>query len=99
MNTGTVVCGEIGLTGEIRAVNHVEKRVKEAERIGFTRMILPATEQHLPENRLALLEAQTLMDAIKQAIPAGDKSAKTHKQTASEAWVATLPEHDTQDLF
>ena len=38
---GTTVIGEIGLTGEIRAVGHVEARVKEASKMGFTRCLLP----------------------------------------------------------
>jgi len=38
---GTIVIGEIGLTGEIRAIGHIEARVKEASKMGFTRCILP----------------------------------------------------------
>ncbi len=38
---GTIVIGEVGLTGEIRAVGHVEARVKEAAKMGFMRCILP----------------------------------------------------------
>jgi len=38
---GTTVIGEIGLTGEIRASGHVEARVKEAAKMGFTRCLLP----------------------------------------------------------
>ncbi len=38
---GTTVIGEIGLTGEIRAVGHVEARVKEVAKMGFTRCLLP----------------------------------------------------------
>jgi DNA repair protein RadA/Sms len=37
----TVVCGEVGLAGEIRATGQIEMRVREAERLGFTRFILP----------------------------------------------------------
>ncbi len=37
----TVIFGEVGLTGEIRAVSQPELRVKEAARLGFTRCILP----------------------------------------------------------
>ena len=33
-------CGEIGLGGEIRAVNRVQQRIKEAEKLGFTRIYL-----------------------------------------------------------
>jgi len=39
--SATVVCGEVGLAGEVRAIGHVEVRVKEAERLGFTRFVLP----------------------------------------------------------
>ncbi len=37
----TVVFGEIGLAGELRAVSHIEARVSEAFRLGFTRCVLP----------------------------------------------------------
>ncbi len=39
---GTVLIGEVGLTGEIRAVSNIEKRVREIEKLGFNRCILPA---------------------------------------------------------
>ena len=39
----TVVCGEIGLAGEVRAVGQMEQRLKEARRLGFTRFLLPAS--------------------------------------------------------
>ncbi|MFH1156093.1 MAG: DNA repair protein RadA [Pseudomonadota bacterium] len=38
---GTTVIGEIGLTGEIRAVSHAEARIKEAAKMGFTRCLVP----------------------------------------------------------
>jgi len=37
----TMVMGEVGLAGEIRAINQIEIRVAEAEKLGFTRCILP----------------------------------------------------------
>ena len=37
----TVVFGEIGLAGELRSVNHVDQRIGEAARLGFTRCVLP----------------------------------------------------------
>ncbi len=36
-----IVAGEVGLSGEVRAVSCVEQRAKEAERIGFTKIALP----------------------------------------------------------
>ncbi|MBE6645003.1 MAG: DNA repair protein RadA [Ruminococcaceae bacterium] len=36
-----IAFGEIGLSGEVRAISHVEYRVKEAVRLGFTKILLP----------------------------------------------------------
>jgi len=41
IDAGTVVCGEVGLTGEVRSVGRIDERIKEATRMGFTRCILP----------------------------------------------------------
>ena len=35
------VAGEIGLSGEIRPINRIEQRILEAEKLGFTKMIIP----------------------------------------------------------
>ena len=39
----TAIVGEIGLSGEIRAVNHIDKRINEAQKLGFKRIIIPAS--------------------------------------------------------
>jgi len=36
-----VVMGEVGLGGEIRGINRIEKRLKESERLGFKRALIP----------------------------------------------------------
>lgn len=38
----TALCGEVGLSGEIRPVNRIEQRIGEAEKLGFSRILLPA---------------------------------------------------------
>lgn len=40
---GTVMIGEVGLTGEVRSVSQIEPRLREAERLGFTRCLVPHT--------------------------------------------------------
>jgi DNA repair protein RadA/Sms len=40
---GTVVLGEVGLTGEVRAIGHVETRISESRKMGFTRCLIPAS--------------------------------------------------------
>jgi len=39
----TILIGEIGLTGEIRGVGHVQSRIKEAAKMGFTRCLVPSS--------------------------------------------------------
>ena len=41
----TIVFGEVGLSGEVRAVNMAERRVAEAVKLGFTRCIMPAVSR------------------------------------------------------
>ncbi|MBW2056630.1 MAG: DNA repair protein RadA [Deltaproteobacteria bacterium] len=38
---GTVLFGEVGLTGEVRAVGHWESRLRESAKLGFTRAVVP----------------------------------------------------------
>jgi DNA repair protein RadA/Sms len=38
---GTIIFGEVGLTGEVRAIGHVETRIAEAKKMGFTRCLIP----------------------------------------------------------
>lgn len=41
----TVVCGEVGLAGEVRAIGHVDVRIREAQRLGFSRFFLPRSNK------------------------------------------------------
>jgi DNA repair protein RadA/Sms len=41
VDSNSVVVGEIGLGGEIRTVGQIEKRVQEAAKLGFKRIIIP----------------------------------------------------------
>ncbi|MBO5897151.1 MAG: DNA repair protein RadA [Clostridia bacterium] len=41
IDSGTIAFGEIGLAGEIRTINNCEKRIRECERLGFKRCIIP----------------------------------------------------------
>lgn len=49
--SNTIVIGEVGLAGEIRAVPHVETRLKEAEKLGFARAIIPAGNKRKLEDK------------------------------------------------
>ena len=42
IESGWCMCGEVGLSGEVRPVSRVEQRITEAEKLGFTHIILPS---------------------------------------------------------
>ena len=41
IESGWCMCGEVGLSGEVRPVNRIEQRIAEAEKLGFSDMIIP----------------------------------------------------------
>lgn len=53
----TVIIGEVGLAGEVRAVNFVEKRINEAAKLGFKRCIIP-------ENNLSRINEKSCIEVI-----------------------------------
>ena len=55
--TDVVALGEVGLTGEVRAINLIEKRLKEAEKLGFKTCIIP-------ENNKKVLKDSYKLDII-----------------------------------
>jgi DNA repair protein RadA/Sms len=66
VDPGLVVVGEVGLSGELRAVSQLERRVAEAARLGFERCLVPKTGAQIkaPKN-IKLVTASTLREAIK----------------------------------
>ena len=59
------IVGEIGLSGELRSVGHVERRLTEAAKLGFRRAVVPTTSlRRLPEVRgLRVIGARTIGQA------------------------------------
>jgi len=58
--------GEIGLTGELRAVNQIERRLSEVLKLGFKACMIPAANMkniHIPEG-LKVLPAKNLTEAL-----------------------------------
>lgn len=66
-----VCIGEVGLSGELRSVRDLDRRLAEAASLGFTRAIVPATLRRgraaAPKD-LQIVRAATLREAIKAAI-------------------------------
>ena len=68
----TVVFGEIGLAGEVRSVQRVEDRVREAQRLGFRRVILPrgglGRGAEVPAGGIELIGVSRVEEAIAAAV-------------------------------
>lgn len=64
----TVVFGEVGLSGEVRAVSMAQQRVQEAKKLGFERVILPASCLAQVKNipGIGLTGVSTVKDAMEQ---------------------------------
>ncbi|MEN2984742.1 MAG: DNA repair protein RadA [Dictyoglomaceae bacterium] len=60
-----VVIGELGLGGEVRAVGNIEKRLKEAQKLGFKKVILPKTKLEKTFDSLILFPISNLYEGIK----------------------------------
>jgi len=61
----TVLIGELGLAGEVRAVPGIEKRIKECEKLGFKRCLLPSKNKIAHINtKIELIPVATLKETI-----------------------------------
>ena len=61
------VIGEVGLTGEIRSVNMIDKRLKEVEKMGFKKCIIPESNKKLLKEKykLDIIGCRDIIDAMK----------------------------------
>ncbi|MFA5065900.1 MAG: DNA repair protein RadA [Dehalococcoidia bacterium] len=64
---GTVAVGEIGLSGELRSVPQMDRRISEAARLGFTRCIIPSSIKKIPRapDGLEIIRAGSIAEALK----------------------------------
>lgn len=78
VDAGCVLIGEIGLTGEVRAVSQIEKRILEAIRLGFKRIVIPEGNKKMAEQInipagvmiIPVMSIQEALDVIfNQSIP------------------------------
>ena len=66
-----IAIGELGLSGECRAVSNLEQRVKEAARLGFTKAIVPYKniEKRKFDTNIELIPIHSIYEAIKVLVP------------------------------
>ena len=67
-----IAIGELGLSGECRAVSNLEQRVKEAARLGFTKAVIPAKniEKRNIDSNIELIPIHSIYEAIKVLVKA-----------------------------
>jgi DNA repair protein RadA/Sms len=65
-----VVFGEIGLTGEVRAVSKIDQRIKEAQKLGFKRVIMPSRnlKGFVPIKGIEVVGVDTVTEALTAAL-------------------------------
>ena len=63
-----IILGEVGLTGEVRRINMIEKRVKEAEKLGFKSCLIPeSNKKDLKDNyKLDIIGIKDVNEAMKK---------------------------------
>lgn len=69
IDADTCVCGEVGLSGEIRPVSRLEQRIAEAEKLGFRRMIVPAQGMKGISTKglkIQLVEVRRVSEAVRE---------------------------------
>ena len=62
--------GEVGLSGEIRSINHLEQRLSEVERLGFTQCLIPANRSReiRPLANLELIPVKNVAQALQNLV-------------------------------
>ena len=62
----TCITGEVGLAGEIRPVNRIDQRIREAEKLGFKTIIVPKGQKYNTQNlKINVVEISRVVDAFK----------------------------------
>ncbi|MFC4565962.1 DNA repair protein RadA [Nocardiopsis mangrovi] len=70
---GLVAIGEVGLAGDVRAVSGVQRRLAEAQRLGFTRAIVPVHSED-PVPGIEVIGVDDVGGALRAAFPAQQRS-------------------------
>ena len=68
IDPGLVAVGEVGLSGELRAVPHADRRLDEAARLGFGRCLIPKAAKAAAPKGIGLMEAASVREAIRLAL-------------------------------
>jgi DNA repair protein RadA/Sms len=67
LDTKICMTGEVGLAGEIRPVNRIDQRIREAEKLGFEQIIIPAGQKYnnMHGLKIKVVEVNRVADAFR----------------------------------
>jgi len=74
-----VVVGEVGLSGELRAVSQLDRRVAEAARLGFKRCLVPKVGGGVSQKDIELIPVSTLREAVGVGLVRGKQRSNTNQ--------------------
>jgi DNA repair protein RadA/Sms len=68
IDAGSVIMGEVGLGGEVRAIPHLEARLREAEKLGFQQAVIPEPNRAMGAlaGRLQIIPVTSVADAFER---------------------------------
>jgi DNA repair protein RadA/Sms len=67
IDRGVCMAGEVGLSGEIRPVNRIEQRIQEAEKLGFSQIIIPQMKGlDLSKMKIKIIQVRKVEEAFKE---------------------------------
>ncbi|HEY86624.1 MAG TPA: DNA repair protein RadA [Dehalococcoidia bacterium] len=74
-----VAVGEVGLSGELRAVSQLDRRVAEAARLGFKRCLVPKTSARISPENIEIVPVNTLREAISIGLVRGKPRSRVNQ--------------------
>jgi DNA repair protein RadA/Sms len=74
-----VAVGEVGLSGELRAVSQLDRRVAEAARLGFKRCLVPKTSARISPEYTEIVPVNTLREAISIGLVRGKPRSRVNQ--------------------
>lgn len=66
ISSSTAFIAEVGLTGELKKVSQLEKRVDELERLGYQKVFCPKQHIHASERKIQVVALSTINEVIQQ---------------------------------
>lgn len=93
LDPGSVFIGEIGLTAEIRAIADLEKRLLEAQRLGFTHAYVPKANLPLSKNpgKIKIIGVDSVKEVFEHVMPQLLQRAKNQSQPQATNQTANQP--------